>query len=158
MVAYEYKALVPIGNFVQPKPIITRVIPAHDSRILSTVSADDSETLPIEIHFSANMSCDSVKESLYFNSTTQTGETARLDEDTVDCLAVETDTPQFVGGVATAWIFKANLTNVFHGLHSFTINNATTNSTSANVNASTDVSFPLSRGWAILLMVKDIRN
>lgn len=144
--AYEYKALVPIANFVEPKPIITRVLPGHDSRILSTVSDDESETIPLEIHFSANMSCESVKESLYFNSTTQMGVTASLDEESIVCVSAQVDEPQFVGVVPTEWIFKANLTNVYHGIHTFTINNATTNATTANVNASTNVSSALIRG------------
>jgi len=142
MLAYEYKALVPIDKFVEPRPTVTRVLPGHDSRLLSTVSIDESETVPIQIHFSANMSCDSVKESLTFNSTTSMGVTAELDQDSVVCITVEADQPQFVGGVPTAWIFKANLTNVYNGVHTFIINNATTNATSATVNASTNVSFP----------------
>lgn len=140
MVPYEYKALVPIANFVQPRPMITRVLPGHDSRILSTASADQAQTIPIEIHYSTNMSCNSVMESLYFNSTTEKGVTAELDEDSVSCLSVEVDAPFYVGGVPTAWIFKANITNVYNGVHTFTTSNATTNATSASVNTSTYVS------------------
>lgn len=137
MPPYGYKALVPIANFVQPKPVITRIFPSHDSRILSTVSADKPQTIPIEIHYSANMSCDSVMESLYFNSTTEAGVTAKLDEASVSCQSVDANTTSYVGSVPTVWIFKANITNVYNGVHTFTTNNATI---SSSTNASTNVS------------------
>lgn len=148
MLAYEFKALVPFDKFVAPRPIITRVLPGHDSRIFSTVSADESETIPIQIHFSDIMNCTSVKESLYINSTTQMGVTAELDEDSITCVAVEADEPQFVGGVPTTWIFRANITNVYNGVHQFTVNNATTNVTFASTNSSTNVGFYLKQSVA----------
>jgi alpha-1,3-glucan synthase len=135
---WEYKALVPIPKFVEPLPVITAVLPSHDSRITSQVSHGQQEVVPIEIHFSMNMSCDAVTESLYFNSTTGNDETATLNKASVVCLATNTDgEPLYVGGIPTAWIFKANLTNVYNGVHRLTVNNAT-----SSANTSTNVSNP----------------
>lgn len=135
LLPWEYKALVPIQNFVAPIPVITRVLPGHDSRILSKVTIGENETVPIEIHFSVNMSCESVNKSLSFNSVTQDqAGVISLDTSSIECIPVSTDKPLYVGGVPTAWIFKANLTNVYNGVHRFTVNNAT-----SLENVSTDV-------------------
>jgi alpha-1,3-glucan synthase len=133
--AWEYKALVPLDKFVQPSPVVTRVLPAHDSRMLSEASLESDDTVPIEIHYSVNMSCDAITESLTINSTTQYGQVARLNTSSVVCLAVEADEMILPGGIPTAWIFKANLTNVSNGIHTFTINNAT-----SEANITTNVS------------------
>ena len=122
---WEFKALVPIAQFIEPLPVVTRVLPGHDSRILSLVSLGEQEVVPIEIHFSANMSCDDVTKSLYLNSTAQDGQVATIDTASIVCLSVETDQLLYVGGIPTSWIFKANLTNVSNGVHTFTVNNAT---------------------------------
>ena len=139
MKAWEYKAYVPTKNFVEPTPFITRVLPGHDSRISSQVAFGEQEDIPIEIHFSANMSCDSVTNSIYTNSTTLDGQVAQLDTSNVTCLSTDADEPHYIGGVPTAWIFKAVLKNVSNGVHTFTVNNATTQSG----NASTNVSFKI---------------
>lgn len=133
---WEYKAFVPIDQFVEPNPVITRVLPGHDSRLTSTVALGEQEVVPIEVHFSANMSCDDVTSSLTFNSTTQDGQVVALNKSSVVCLAVDADEQLYVGGIPTAWIFKANLTNVSNGIHTFTVNNAT-----SSANLSTNVSF-----------------
>ncbi|RDW75231.1 glycosyltransferase family 5 protein [Coleophoma cylindrospora] len=117
---WSYKVLVPIAKFVEPLPVITRVLPGHDSRMNSTGSPD---IVPIEIHFSMNMTCDTVTQSLYFNSTTENNESIALDSNSVNCVTVETDEPLYVGAVPTVFIYKANLTNVYNGVHMFTVNN-----------------------------------
>lgn len=136
MKAWEYKAYVPTKNFVEPAPVITRVLPGHDSRMPSNVSLGEQDSVPIEIHFSANMNCDSVNNSIIINSTTLDGKTAQLDTTNTTCLSVSADEPQYIGGVPTAWIFKGNLLNVSNGVHTFTVKNATTQAGNASTNVS----------------------
>ncbi|KAG9244410.1 glycoside hydrolase family 13 protein [Calycina marina] len=129
---WEFMALVPIDKFVEPLPVITKVVPSHDSRITSSVSLGEQEVVAIEIHFSANMSCDSVTNSFTTNSTTQDDNIAQLDTDSVQCSASETDEVSLlVGGIPTAWIFKANLVNVSNGVHRYSVSNSTSTNNSS---------------------------
>jgi len=117
---------VPKDKWLTPSPTITRVIPGHDSRLQSTVEFGEQETVAIQIRFSSEMSCDSVASSLEIDSTTQDGRTARLNISSVVCLTANADPPRHVGEIATAWIFMAELENISNGVHTFTVNNATT--------------------------------
>lgn len=117
---------MPKDKWLTPSPTITRVIPGHDSRLQSTVEFGEQETVAIQIRFSSEMSCDSVASSLEIDSTTQDGRTARLNISSVVCLTANADPPRHVGEIATAWIFMAELENISNGVHTFTVNNATT--------------------------------
>lgn len=118
--AFGYKAFVPEDEFITPSPVITKFIPGHDARLLS------EESIPIEIHFSAKMDCDEIKNSLYINSTAADKQVAKLDSDSVQCKEIsseDADPSPWSGGVSTAFIFAANLTNVLDGVHQVTIGN-----------------------------------
>lgn len=132
MPPYGFKAFVPVENFVAPTPVITGVVPSHDSRIVADVELGQQQNISIEIHFSTAMDCTSVIDSLTINSTTQDGITAQVATDTVSCGSVEQNTTAFyVGEVATTWRFSADLENVSHGIHTFTVNNASAENGSA---------------------------
>ena len=130
MPAWGYKAYIPKVAFVTPDPTITKVIPRHDDRIISTVAADGVEDVPIEIHFSREMDCDSVVGSITIDSTTENGQLARIDNSSVTCLTTNAGdvADRYVSQVGTEWIISARLTNVANGIHSISI----TNSTAAN--------------------------
>lgn len=134
MDAWGYKAFVPKANFVDPAPTITRVVPSHDERLTASVSLGEQQTVPVEIHFSHSMSCDSVTSGLTVNSTTSDGSVARINNATVTCASLEAvDDVKFVGQPASVWKFTADLENVSHGIHTLTISNAsTTNGTYTN--------------------------
>ena len=124
--AWGFKALVPKANWVGPAPMLTKFIPGHDARVQSTVAPGKQESLAFELHFSTPMDCESVTKTLTINSTTEDDSNARLDSGSVQCLTVtNVDPAQFVGGVPTAWTFKANLVNVSNGIHSVMVNNVT---------------------------------
>ncbi|KAK5352821.1 hypothetical protein LTR61_003949 [Exophiala xenobiotica] len=124
--AWGFKAFVPIQEWTDPMPTITRVVPGHDARLLSRVPLGDQDTVQIEIRFSSNMSCDSVTNSLELQSTTQDRVTARLNQSSVVCQPLSTDLPELNGGVATAWVWRGSLFNVSHGIHTYAVRNATT--------------------------------
>jgi len=118
--AWGFKAFVPEDEFIVPSPVITRFLPGHDARLLS------AKFIPIELHFSAPMDCDQITRTLYVNSTTAANQTAKLDSGSVQCKnisSVNADASPWSGGVNTAWIFAANLTNVADGIHQVTISN-----------------------------------
>lgn len=141
MSPWGYKAFVPEEKFVFPRPTITKFEPGHDARILSqSISA---ETLPFEIHFSRPMDCDSVKSSIRISSTTENNQTAELDSTSITCSPIdaEQDIPGLVAQVGTAWVFSARLANVFNGIHSISVNNATTEDGSGSLSTNANDTF-----------------
>lgn len=166
MVPWEYKAFVPLENWREPIPTITRVLPGHDHRLQSSVAFGEQESVSLEIRFSSDMSCDSVTNSLILHSTTQDGLSAALNSSSVSCRSEATDFPQYTGEVATAWIWTGTLVNVSNGVHTYTVNNASTEDGRLFTNAvdrfmfrigQTDnpMIFPLSSNYTRNLLNKD---
>lgn len=120
--AWGFKAFVPKDQFVTPSPVISKFLPGHDARLLSL------DSVPIEIHFSAEMNCDSITKNLTINSVTANNQTAAIDAGSVQCTnlsSAEADPSPWSGGIPTAWIYTAKLVNVTDGIHELIVNNAT---------------------------------
>lgn len=127
MPAYGFKAFVPVDKFVDPDPVITGVVPSHDSRIAADVELGQLQNVSIEIHFSTAMDCTSISDSLSIASHTQDGVTAELLPGTASCSSVELDeSASYTGQPATVWNYTAVLGSVAHGIHTFTVSNAST--------------------------------
>lgn len=71
------------------------------------------------------MSCDSIADALVVDSSTATHQLAQLNRTSVSCVAVDADAPKYAGEVASTFIFNGDLVNVANGVHTFTVNNAT---------------------------------
>ncbi|KAL9588903.1 MAG: hypothetical protein Q9203_002289 [Teloschistes exilis] len=123
---WEYKAFVPKAKWLTPAPTITRVIPGHDTRLESSVDRDGQETVPIQIRFSSEMDCSSIADNLIIDSTTATRQVAQLNQTSVSCMLADADAPKNTGEMPTTFIFNADLIGVSNGVHTFTVNNATT--------------------------------
>lgn len=135
MPPFGFKALVPVAQFVSPAPVITGVVPSHDSRITADVELGQQQNVSIEIHFSTSMECSLVADSLTIDSHTQDGITAELLASTTSCGSVDLDesSSSYAGQPATLWKFSAELGNVSHGIHTLTVNNASSgNGSSTN--------------------------
>ncbi|KAF2665711.1 putative alpha-1,3-glucan synthase [Microthyrium microscopicum] len=127
---WEFKAFVPSTDWEQASPVITNVSPRHDTRINSTVAYDKTETVTIQIGFSMEMDCDSVTKALILDSTTELGTKATLKLSSVACNTVgNPPSTHLVGEVPTVWTFKADIENVANGVHTYTVNNATSKAT-----------------------------
>ncbi|KAN0076355.1 putative alpha-1,3-glucan synthase [Elaphomyces granulatus] len=122
--AWEFRAYVPKTKFVGPTPMITQFTPGHDARILSTVAPNAQETVHVEVYFSTTMSCDSITQSVSFNSTTESGNVASLDASSVKCNNVTVQSTHFTGQIPSAWVWTADVKGVYNGIHRMTINNA----------------------------------
>jgi len=131
---WEFKAFVPVNEWVAPKPVITRVVPRHDARLVSSVEYDETEEVPIQIQFSEEMDCTSVRDSLKIESITESGQRASLNVSSVSCETVELRGTALVAQAATAWVFNAMLQDVGHGVHTYTVDNASTASGDAWTN------------------------
>ncbi|KAL8689434.1 MAG: hypothetical protein Q9218_004894 [Villophora microphyllina] len=125
--AWEFRAYVPKDKFVGPGPMVTKFVPGHDARIASKVSPGKQETVPLELHYSQEMDCDMITNTLKINSTTEDRSVPTVDKDSVKCQKSTTDAPlQFVGEIPTQWTWTANLINVANGVHRLTLSNVTT--------------------------------
>jgi alpha-1,3-glucan synthase len=123
---WGWRAFVPIDTFVAAAPVITGAIPRHDARIETTVDLDDPITIPVILLFSREMNCSSILDSISFRSTTQTGIVPYFDSGSVSCKNVTVGGSQrFVGETLSTFEWSANLVNVSHGVHTYTVSNAT---------------------------------
>lgn len=141
MSPWGYKAYVPVDKWLEPSPVITKFTPGHDSRILSNASSSEQETVPIELHFSQEMNCDNVKQSITINSTTADDSTASLDQASISCrmtfdptAIVSQYTGPITGQIPSTWVLAANLVNVSDGVHSVTVSNVSTQAGNLSTN------------------------
>lgn len=118
---------------MNPSPVVTSFLPGHDYRMLST------QSIPIELHFSAPMDSQQITNTLQINSTTSDSSTPKLDVNSVRCNNISNPDnilSSFSGTTNTTWSFAATLTDVSDGIHQVSIDNissltdgdATTNS------------------------------
>ena len=139
MTRYEFKAFVPIDSWQGPGPMVTKFVPGHDARLNSTVQLGQQETVPIELHFSEPMDCDSITNNMSFNSTTEDGKLPSIEEGSVQCLSVnDMDISGLVGGIPTRWTWKGKLINVSNGVHQIIIRNIPAQDTRSGNTNSTD--------------------
>jgi alpha-1,3-glucan synthase len=123
--AWGFKAFVPKDTFVRPSPFITKFLPGHDYRILSTSSTGDRVAVGFE--FTEDMDCDSITNSLSVTSTAfPNNQTAQFDKNTVSCGAIdESKVVGWTGALSGFYRYSIELTNVFHGVHEIIMRNVT---------------------------------
>lgn len=124
--AYAFKAYVPKNSWVGPSPMITKFVPGHDSRILSTAGPNGADDIDLELQFSEEMGCSQVTSSITITSTTSRNLTARVDTSTVSCSNITVSDSVYVGESASSWTWKAKLVDVANGIHSISVQNVTT--------------------------------
>ncbi|KAK2735900.1 Cell wall alpha-1,3-glucan synthase ags1 [Onygenales sp. PD_40] len=122
---WEFRAYVPKGSFVRPRPMVTKFSPGHDARLKSTVSPDQDEVVAIELYYSEEMDCNSLTESISLNSTTENGKMPSIDTGSVKCDTIARGPTKFIGELPSTWRWSANLVGVYNGVHRLSINNAT---------------------------------
>ena len=136
MKAWDYKAYVPKDQFVGSRPMVTNFVPGHDARIISEATPGKKDTVPLELHYSQEMDCDVITNTLTINSTTEDGSVPKVDKDSVKCQETSTASASpFIGGVPTRWTWFANLINVGEGIHRLTLRNVTTPNNGSSTDA-----------------------
>jgi alpha-1,3-glucan synthase len=125
--AWGYKAYVPKDKWVGPGPMVTGFKPGHDQRLLSGVAIGEDKSLEIGLEFSMQMDCNNLASSINITSTTEIAITAQLDRSTVKCEEINgSQIADMVGSIPSVWKFTVNLTDVWDGVHSVSVLNATT--------------------------------
>lgn len=127
MPPYGWKALVPAGNWTRPGPSISKFVPGHDNRLISKTGPEQADEVDIEIRYTDEMSCDSIRETISFNSTTQGGQQIQkpADEDFVCSVMTPVLESNYSGPAPSVWSFKTTLKNVYDGVHTITLKNST---------------------------------
>jgi alpha-1,3-glucan synthase len=124
---FSFMALVPETKFVAPRPSITHFSPGHDSRILSSGLLDGSNNLEIQLHFSTNMNCTSVIDSISIEGRTNSSVQVAIDPNTIECGSIHeedrlpTELPSQPQGI---WHLSAMLSDLEDGVYRLTVNNA----------------------------------
>lgn len=132
---YEFRAYVPKSAWIGPAPMVTKFTPGHDFPLHSTVAPNLPENVTIQLYFSEAMDCDSVSDSLSFNSSTEIGKSPSLDKSTVNCTAVPASNTSWSGQIPSKWMWSANLTGVYNGVHRLNFNNITNEGKNASTNS-----------------------
>jgi alpha-1,3-glucan synthase len=83
MSARGYKLFVPKDRWTAPAPAITKFFPGHDYRLFSNTTSGGQ--VPIELHFSEEMDCESLKSNVKITSSTEDNRIPRIDLDSVQC-------------------------------------------------------------------------
>lgn len=120
---FEFRAYVPIDDWVPPPAMITKFSPGHDTRIQSSAA---SNTINITFHTNTEMDCDAFTEAISFKSITESGLTPSIDSDTVWCGNTTDTQPDYSGALATSWGWTANVTGLAPGVHQIIVSNAST--------------------------------
>jgi alpha-1,3-glucan synthase len=131
--AFGFKAFVPKEAWLEPSPRITKFLPGHDFRYMSTGS---NQAVQIQLHFSTEMNCDQIARAITIDSTTPSNITAELDRTSIRCQTIQTaDESSYEAVVPSTWIFAANISNVTDGIHTVSVNNASNRNATLFTNA-----------------------
>ncbi|MCJ1398815.1 Cell wall alpha-1,3-glucan synthase ags1 [Xylographa trunciseda] len=140
--AWEFKAYVPSAKWVGPRPMMTKFVPGHDARVLSTVAPGKQQSLPIELHFSQTMDCTGITNAITFNSTTEDNSTPTIDPTSITCgNATDPDLSPFNGALPSEWTWKATLNGVADGVHRISVMNGPTPGNASNTQATDNLLF-----------------
>ncbi|RXK40574.1 alpha-1,3-glucan synthase [Tremella mesenterica] len=115
MLPFEYKALVPLSQWVQQPPTISQFIPGHDARILSS-----GDTISIEIQYDTLMDCDSMNNAVSLQFTGNGNPSLSLPG---SCLSMDKQPdPDIVSVSPSLWRWQAQIQNAADGIYVININ------------------------------------
>jgi len=162
---WAFKAYVPKESWVSPAPVITKFSPGHDARLLA--SPDGNNTVDIVFEFSHEMDCGSISMSLAITSTTDDNSVPSIDPGSIVCGQKNDPAPNiYVAQVESTWAWSAKLINVQNGVHTITVQNASTADGSAVTdsvdhfmfrigNSDNPVVFPRTANYSSEVLIKD---
>jgi alpha-1,3-glucan synthase len=130
MAPYSFKILVPVSEWVAPRPALTKFSPGHDARIPSDPSGTNN-SVTITFEFNTVMSCTGVTNALTLNmSSSGHGGNPTFDPSTVTCGQVQNpDLPRLPGDTPSVWYWSVTLQNMPDGILALILDNAPANNT-----------------------------
>lgn len=125
---YSFKAFVPVADWVNPPPALTKFSPGHDARI--QVEAGDANATSIDIAFEYNtpMDCTWITTNLQFNvSSSGTGGQPNVRTGSVTCENLVNQPLSILSGdTSSTWRWSGTLDNVADGILEIILNNVPT--------------------------------
>ncbi|KAI0035090.1 glycoside hydrolase family 13 and glycosyltransferase family 5 protein [Vararia minispora EC-137] len=131
---FSFKALVPLANWVAPRPALTKFSPGHDAR----VNSDNGTTsVDVRLEFNTPMSCTGVTAAVSLNmSSSGHGPTPSISSSSVACGGVTNpDATVLPGDMPSAWFWSATIQNMPDGILTLTVDNAPSATTGVSTNA-----------------------
>ncbi|WVQ94915.1 hypothetical protein IAU59_002001 [Kwoniella sp. CBS 9459] len=129
---FEYKALVPIDQWVQQPPSITNFFPGHDFRFQTT--GGDAGNVDVFIEYDAEMNCESLQNAMSLRYSIG-GSTATPTLSAGTCGRIDNADPPYLVAVApSAWRWTGQIQGAVDGIYEITINsvNAETGGVATN--------------------------
>lgn len=122
---FDFKAFVPKDLWSGPPPMMTGSSPSHDARLMSNATVGAKDSVSVTLEFSAELDCDQLTKNIVILSATQDGSAPNVDVSTVSCGAIQAAAPLYIGEIQSTWAWTASLVNVANGVHTLTVQNAT---------------------------------
>jgi alpha-1,3-glucan synthase len=122
MEPFGFKAYIPLANYIEPTPAITRFVPGHDARLVAEVGDVNATTADIAFEFNTEMNCDSVTKSITFKMSSS-GHGGNPTITGAKCGPVKPDPKQsrITGVSPSAFKWEATLTNLPDGILTITV-------------------------------------
>lgn len=124
---FEFRLYVPTSRFVPPPAMVTKFLPGHDFPILNDSNNETPGSVNISLHFNVEMDCDKLTQNIDLVSSTFDNMPPRIDVGSVTCgnMTMNERAP-YVGAIASAWSWSAQLINVADGIHQIIVKDAVT--------------------------------
>ncbi|TDZ36175.1 Cell wall alpha-1,3-glucan synthase ags1 [Colletotrichum spinosum] len=163
MTPFEFAAYVPKDRWKGAPTMLTNFFPGHDFRLESD---DVSNTVPVEFHANTRMDCDAFTRAVSFRSQTDDGSVPAVDDESVNCTDIDLRAAEWTGTQPSVWSWRANLTNVKHGVHDVVVKNAPAAGGDSSTNATdhfffrigartNPIVFPATGNYSSTLLTRD---
>lgn len=136
MKPFEFKALVPENQWIEPSPSLTKFVPGHDARILSD---PNDNTLRIRLEYDREMNCESVT-----NAITITGSWIGSDlkpelAGTPVCQSFDSTDPTEINEIGpSVWFWEGVINNAPDGIYDIQVGKAQSQSSATTTTWAVD--------------------
>lgn len=143
---YSFRAYVPVADWVNPPPAMTKFSPGHDARIQAEPGDANATSIDIAFEYNTAMDCTWITQNLQMNvSSSGHGGQPNIRTGSVSCQAL-TDQPvsPLSGDTYSTWRWSGTLDNVADGILELTLANVPVNGDtgSTGVSSRTRACFP----------------
>lgn len=148
---YSFKAYVPLEQWVDPPPAMTKFSPGHDARIQAEKGDANATSIDIAFEYNTAMDCQYITANLRLNaSSSGTGGQPTIRASSVNCQALQNQPLSILSGDTNSqWRYSATIDNVPDGIIELVLPNVPVN---GNPQRTTGVSgFLSSRRYSLLI-------
>ncbi|KAG8940827.1 Cell wall alpha-1,3-glucan synthase ags1 [Tulasnella sp. 424] len=138
--AYGFKAYVPVADWLDPPPALTKFTPGHDARLQAEQGDTNATTVDIAFEYNTAMNCDWITQNLKIEvASSGQGGTPTIRTGSVNCQALTNQPVSYLSGdTFSTWRWSATLDNVPDGIIRFTLTNVPVNGSTTRTTGRTD--------------------